>query len=419
MSATGRRAPIAGRLWSHLSAPGLSLSLALGCGSPAAPPKEISVSRQIVSPDVDGTDAELLAKGDKAMDEHRYADAKRIFTTLLLAKPKEEHAPHVLFQLATASDRLDERKDAGDRYQDFAKRFPKDPRSKLAELRVLDLLAYLEAWEPLFAASEDFLKRADLDGVDRITGLGARALSRVERGEASVAMHDVQSALDLVDELSFGKAGKLPPPVAQLEFALGEVRRVRSEEIHLAPDASVARADVPRDFLRKMEARCQGLLDAQSAYAEAMHTTDAHWIAMAGYRVGDMYRTLHRELMRIPPTPQAKTASDEQLFFAIMHVRYRVLLEKGLEMLKRTLVLQEKALDDSEWIKRAVVAKGEIEKALDEERALIKTFPFEEKTIERTIELMQKKANVEAEKRQNDMWKHAPAPVGSGAREGR
>ena len=63
---------------------------------------------------------------------------------------------------------------------------------------------------------------------------------------------------------------------------------------------------------------------------------------MSGYRVGEMYRTLHQHLMMIPPTDKAKTESDKQLFYGIMHVRYRVLLEKGIEMMKRTLALGER-----------------------------------------------------------------------------
>jgi type I restriction enzyme R subunit len=51
---------------------------------------------------------------------------------------------------------------------------------------------------------------------------------------------------------------------------------------------------------------------------------------------------------------KAKTESDKQLFFGIMHVRYRVLLEKGIEMMKRTLALGEKTGAASAWMKRAV-----------------------------------------------------------------
>ena len=90
-------------------------------------------------------------------------------------------------------------------------------------------------------------------------------------------------------------------------------------------------------------ARCDGLMDAQHAYGEAMRSTDAHWIAMSGFRVGEMYRKLHHDLMVIPPTLLAKSDKQKQIFFAIMHVRYRVLLEKVLSK-------QAKVMTGAEWM---------------------------------------------------------------------
>ena len=60
-----------------------------------------------------------------------------------------------------------------------------------------------------------------------------------------------------------------------------------------------------------------------------MRAQDPFFIAFGAFRVGEMYKALHRDLMAIPPTTQAKTEGQQQLFFAMMHVRYRVLLEKA------------------------------------------------------------------------------------------
>src|SRR5690606_34416453 len=125
---------------------------------------------------------------------------------------------------------------------------------------------------------------------------------------------------------------------------------------------------------------------------------DPHWAAMSGYRVGEMYRTLHQHLMMIPPTEKAKTESDKQLFYGIMHVRYRALLEKGLEMMKRTLALGERTGAASSWMKRAEAAKAEMEAALEEEKAILRTFPFSEETLEKTLEIMKRKAAEDAAK---------------------
>jgi hypothetical protein len=133
-------------------------------------------------------------------------------------------------------------------------------------------------------------------------------------------------------------------------------------------------------------------MDAQHAYGEAMRSTDAHWIAMSGFRVGEMYRKLHHDLMVIPPTLLAKSDKQKEIFFAIMHMRYRVLLEKADDMMDRTLSVSAAGLDDSAWILRAKDLKRDIDLALDEERATIKSFPFSEDEIKKAIEILRKKA---------------------------
>jgi len=135
-----------------------------------------------------------------------------------------------------------------------------------------------------------------------------------------------------------------------LKFSLGEYRKLKSEKISLNPPGP--------DFLQKLEMRCQLLLDAQTAYADAIRSIDPHWAAMSGYRVGEMYRTLHHDLMLIPPTEKAKTESDKQLFYGIMHVRYRALLEKGITMMQRTLDFGDKTGAATVWMKRAEAAKA-------------------------------------------------------------
>ena len=249
-------------------------------------------------------------------------------------------------------------------------------------MREASVLAYLEDWPGLGKVGDALLGRPDADDVDRMMGLGARGLSKIEAGDDTGAMHDVQNWLDLVDDLKYGMQGRLPVAAAQLRFALGEVRRVRSEKISFVP--------VGDDFLLKINARCAGLLEAQSAYADAIRSVDPHWAAMSGYRVGEMYRALHKDLMSIPPV-NAKTDKDRQLFFGMMHVRYRVLLEKGIEMLRRTLTIGEAGQDASAWIKRAEKAKAEMESALEEEKAQIKTFPFTEDELQKALDILQKK----------------------------
>lgn len=372
------------------------LLVACGGGSqaqPKAPPRTIDASNQIIGTRAEGTAKELRARGEQALLAQRWQEAVDAFEALLAGDPSAANDPQILYDLALAYEGVGEREKARARYREVVRRFPDDANARSALAREVSLDAYLEDWKALGEVGAQILERKELDVADKMLGLGARGLSRilVEPRDEAGATKDVNAGLDLVEETRFGATGQLPVAVAMLKFAQGEIRKVRSEKISLNPP--------PPDFVHQLEMRCQLLLDAQSSFADAIRSVDLHWAAMSGYRVGEMYRELHHHLMMIPPIANtAKTESDKQLFYGIMHVRYRALLEKGIEMMKRTLALGERTGVATGWMKRAEAAKAEMDAALEEEKRIIKTFPFTEETLEKTLEIMKKKAADDAAK---------------------
>jgi tetratricopeptide (TPR) repeat protein len=372
-------------------------SIVVGCGestpAPVVPSHDTAthtkIPTQIISPSTDGTAKELLDRGERALLAQRWREAADAFEALLAADPDGPRTSALLYDLAMAYEGLEEREKARDKYHELAKRFPDSPNARSALVRATALHAYLEEWKELGATGAELLARKDLDDVDRMTALGARGLSRIEAGEDGPASKDVQDGLDIVDQLHYGASGRLPIGAAQLRFALGEIRRVRSEKISFTP--------ITPDFLTKIEMRCAGLLEAQSAFADAIRSVDPHWAAMSGFRIGEMYRALHHDLMTIPPQ-NAKTENDRQLFYGMMHVRYRVLLEKGLEMVRRTLELTSKTNDASPPTSRAQASKKEMELALEEEKAQIKKNPFTEEELAAALEVLKKKTLAKAAK---------------------
>jgi hypothetical protein len=363
--------------------------LAAACGGvppPAAPspPEVIHAELRIVTQKEVATEAELRKRGERALLEQRWREAAETYATLFDADPTGPHADEDLFDRGLALEGLEERAAARDTFLDLAARFPQGPRARVALVRAATLDAYLEDWSALAAIGDSLLARGDIDEVDRIVALGARGLARIELGDDKAASADILQGLDLADQLHYGDRDVLPVAVAQLRFALGEIRRVRSERILLDP--------LPVDFVAKLDERCAGLLDAQAAYAMAVRSVDAHWAAMAGYRVGQMYRVLHRDLMRIPSPARSKTEHQKQAFYAFMHVRYRVLLEKGLREMQQTVALGERTSDSSPWIQRARAAKDEMETALVDEKAQIDKMPFTEVEVKAALDEVQKKA---------------------------
>jgi hypothetical protein len=385
-SGTGR--PFLGLLTS------LSVLLA-GCAAatpspvaPAAPPIHYEARPVVVTPDDVATEPELAARGEKAMLEQRWDDAVAAYRTLVAADPSPEHASEYGFDLALSLEGAQSRKEARDAFLDLARRFPTGPKARSALVRAASLDAYLEDWPALADIGDTLLARSDLEDVDRLVALGSRGLARIELGDDVHASKDVFDALEISDQLHYGARDVLPVAVAQVRFALGELRRVRSEKIVLDPP--------PPDFVAKLEERCGGLLDAQASYALAVRSIDPHWAAMSGYRVGEMYRRLHKDLVSIPPPATSKTERDKQAFYAFMHVRYRVLLEKGLKELDQTIALGERTGDSSAWIQRARDTKAEMDLALEDEKAQIAKMPFTEAEVNAALDQLQKKTAAQA-----------------------
>ncbi|MBX3192539.1 MAG: tetratricopeptide repeat protein [Labilithrix sp.] len=368
----------------------VSFVVVAGCGTapqhvpPSSPIATQRASNQIIGTRAEGTAKELLAKGERALLAQRWQEAADAFEALLAGDPSSANDPQVLYDLAIAYEGLGHREKARERYREIVRRFPTDANARNALVREASLDAYLEDWSALGEVGKTILARADADPAEKMLGLGARGLARVQAGDDTGASRDIHDGLNLMDEHRYGATGQLPVAAAMIKYADGELRRTRSEKISLNPPGP--------DFLQKLETRCAHLLEAQSAYADAIRSVDPHWAAMSGFRVGEMYRKLHTDLMLIPPTEKAKTEHDKQLFYGIMRVRYRVLLEKGLEMMKRTLALGERTGAAPVWMKRAEAAKIEMERALEEEKAVIAKFPFTEEELQKALEIMKKRA---------------------------
>jgi len=288
-----------------------------------------------------------------------------------------------MFNAGLAFDQVEDRKNAMARFRDLAKRFPEAPETHHALVRMLRILAWQEAWSELASTADVLLAHAGLTPVERVEAHGARALGAVELNDLDTATMHVSKARTIVEDLRLDDGGRLPLGSAPVFFALGEVRRLQGERITFVP--------VPSDFAKVLEDRCQLLLDAQDAYSQAMRTYDAHWGAMSGYRVGQLYQQLHRDLLAIPSPSTAKTDKQKQLFEGAMRLRYRVLIEKGMEMMDRTLRMAERTGERSSWVSRAKDAKADLTRALAQEKEALARLPFSEADLKQALEDLAKK----------------------------
>jgi tetratricopeptide (TPR) repeat protein len=315
--------------------------------------------------------ARTLLVGGKA------AEAAELFDRLARSEDASI-APLAAFNAGVAFEQTGDREAALIRFRTAAERHPAGDVGKWGALRAARLHAYLEQWSQLSALSDLLLDRVDLTDIEKLEAYGAKALAVVEAGDPDAAERFIAKGRDIIEALRLGEGGKLPLEVAQIHFAMGEVRRVKSEAIAFVP--------VPTNFAEALERRCQGLLDAQSAYSDAMRSYDAHWAAMSGYRVGELYQRLHRDVMSIPAPRSAGTTSDKRLFEGAMRLRYRILLEKGLRMMEHTVQVGNRTGEASAWIDRARAAQREIELALNEEKERLAKLPYSEKELQKALD---------------------------------
>jgi tetratricopeptide (TPR) repeat protein len=338
----------------------------------------VEVAPVVVSP---YSEAELAKEFERArglLMQDKFAEAMPIFDKIVRLAPDAATAPPSLFNGGLAREGLAEREAAVGKYKELLERFAQHELAREATFRVTRLDGFLERWTDLSAFADKLLAMKDLTILEAIEAEGAKGLALVEQDQGDDASRHVGKARDMIEQNRLGESGPPPIALAQVAFALGEVRRQKSEKITFDP--------VPASVGDALEQRCTGLLDAQSAYTDAMRSLDAHWSAMAGFRVGQLYQQLHRDVMRIPAPTGAKTLQQKQLFEGAMRLRYRVLLEKGLKMMSGTVALGARTGEDSAWILRAKQSKHDLELALEDERTALSKLPFTEKELQDALD---------------------------------
>jgi tetratricopeptide (TPR) repeat protein len=336
---------------------------------PARPARQEVLARVVVTPREAASVDELLDRASRRLQAGEAAEAARAFDRLFALDPDGPLAAQALLQSATAHERAGDREASARRLEQLAERFPRHALAREALVRTVRLRAFLEQWTRAGQAASLLLMRyADLRPFESVVALSGRALALVAAGDVDRALYYVEQARTVVEDHGLDAAGRLPRDLAQLYFALGEIRRIRAERIQFVP--------LPGDFPAELERRCQLLLDAQSAYSDTMRAYDAHWSAMAGYRVGQLYQKLHEELMRLPVPATADTPERRQLFEGAMRLRYAVLLSKALAMMEHTLAMAARTGERSEWVWRTEQAKRAIQRAMQAEQEAIDRLPY-------------------------------------------
>jgi tetratricopeptide (TPR) repeat protein len=310
------------------------------------------------------TVSQLLEKGKQELEGGHPLVAKGIFEELLVVDPNGPFTEDALFELGRSLEANKEHRSAAQRFEEVEQRFPRGDLARESLLRAVRLRVHVDDFAEAGESARRYAEHyADLGAREEVVLAAARALAAVSGNELETAEHFVSKGRSVVSRHQLDAAGEIPRDVAQLYYALGEVRRIRGERVRFDP--------FPADFSGAFEARARLLLDAESAYADAMRAYDAHWSTMAGYRIAELYQRLHADVMSMPRPPGADTPRRKQLFEAALRMRYAVLLRKGVNMVEHTLQMAQRTSEGSEWVERARAGKVSMEQSLaDEEREI-------------------------------------------------
>ena len=337
-----------------------------------------SVPTTIVSANETTNVEELFVLGQTHLRQGRPLLAAETFDRIVRHDPDGPFSERALFQGALAFDAAGDLEAAALRFEQVTRRFPAGAWGAEATLRALRVRLHLEQWA---RAAE--LSIALTEGEPRgpaltlIVSHAARALAALASGQQSDADRHVAKGLSIAERLGLDRAGTIPRDLAILYLASGEAYRQRAEAVALAGDVS--------GFVERLEQRCELMLAAQGAYSNVMRAYDAHWSTMAGYRVGELYERLHRELMALP-MPRTGNEREQRLFEGAMRLRYSVLLGKAESMLDHTLAMAARTGESSEWVARTESARLEISRARREEQEALSRLPFTRDELQRAMD---------------------------------
>lgn len=358
---------------------------ASGAGPKAPSPeyREVQVDRLVVTSGESLTAYELFSRGKAELERRDYAAAAHDLDLVATQDPQGPWKEEALYLGARAHEDDGDRLGAAQRFARVAREFPSGEFSRDAYLRAIRLFVFVEQWSDAGQLSHGFVERyAERAPREEIVVQSAMALAEiagpgqlVERRARALAA--VTKARSVIERYQLDGAGNIPRDLAQVYFAKAELLRLEGEALVFDP--------MPPDFADHFEHRAQLLLDAQSAYSDVMRAYDAHWTAMAGFRVGELYQKLHHDVMNAPRPAGVDTERRRLVFEAALRVRYSVLLKKGLAMMEHTLAMAERTGEASAWVSRAKQARDDLQAAYVAEQAAVDACPYTKADIEQVL----------------------------------
>jgi hypothetical protein len=323
------------------------------------PPEEVKVSRTDL--ELEGkNDEELFAIGTAAFGAGEFARAAAAFARLADLFPSSPHEAAALFDAGLAYQRLEEWRLALERFRTLERKY-EGADALEASFKVADCLYYLHELPDAHARIEAILRREGLDPSLRIRALAQRGVLELEAGKAEDAERSFRLALGAWQGAS--EQERLDPYYPSLaQYYLGETYRTWFRALPLDP----ARGDEAR-LRQDLEHKAEMLLSAQGHYLRAIRMGDDRWAVAAGFRIGELYDELRRQLLDAPLPPGL---DDEQAaaYRAELRRQLRVLAAKAITAYEQTLARASRSgVDDLRFLADAQASLARLKAALAED----------------------------------------------------
>jgi tetratricopeptide (TPR) repeat protein len=364
---------------------------ALGCAAaaprPQALPTEIELPTTVVTPSSSARVDELLAQADAHAEAGRDEQALALYHQVITADESGIYRKQALFGLAFVHDRAGRFEQAADAYlRVVGLGALGEAQSDEARVRAVRLLLFLDRFQEADEVARP-LDPAPRSAFEQAALRAARALGDLSRGQLEAAEEEIARGRASLDAAGFSQLVEVPLDVAALEYARGELLRIKASQIRFNP--------LPTDFAGVLERRCQLILDAQAAFSEAMKSKSAQYAAKSGVRVGELYQSLHTDLVGMAAPVAADTEQKRMLFEGALRLRYSILLTKAKAMMQSTVALIERTGEGGAWAERARDALAQIERADRVEQALIDALPVSRPELEAALAEIEARARAQ------------------------
>lgn len=337
----------------------------------------------VVSRDSVSDVVEILKQADVHYEAGRFSDAQVGYERALRFDLNGDYRDRALFGLGSSLDRKAEHSAALRAYEDYLALGARATHEKAVTVRALRLAFYLGD----FSKAERLARRIDLVGRtdnEALAIFSARAMGSIQKAQWGEAELEIARGRRILSASGADRAPQVNLDRAALAFAEGELLAQRARDTRLAPDVA--------QFARDLERRCQFILDAQSAYSEAMQSGDPRYAAQGGIRISALYENLHGELLAMPPPAQAKAASERSLVEAALRLRYSVLLDKAEVMLQHTKELLERSPEASVFRLEVDGLLRRIQAARTEEEEALAKLPYTRAVLEEALKKLSERA---------------------------